>query len=246
MNGTSHHTQARMVRGDFHLHTSYSIDGTTTPRRMVERCQEVGFDVVAITDHDTIEGALRVQELAPFRVIVGEEVSSAEGHIIGLFLHKRVEPGLSVPQTIERIKDQGGIAIAPHPYSRIAGESLQGSFTKYAHLFDAVEIANSNNILRIDDTRAKRFAIERQIPMIGGSDAHHPIAVGSNVVTMPDFSTPEEFVRSLSGALIENRISPLRHFMRMGFWSLGQVIRIYPRDPQEALAWGWSNAIGDN
>lgn len=246
MDGTSQHQQRRMVRGDFHLHTSYSIDGTTTPRKMVERCREVGFDVIAITDHDTIEGALRVQELAPFPVIIGEEISSAEGHIIGLFLDKKIEPGLSVPQTIDKIKDQGGIAVAPHPYSRIAGESLQESFTKYAHLFDVVEVANSNNILRIDDTRAKRFANDRGMPMIGGSDAHHPIAVGSNVVTLPEFTTPQEFVESLDHALIENRISPMRHFMRMGLWSLGQVIRIYPRDPQEALAWGWSNAIRDN
>src|SRR5689334_8400182 len=102
------------------MHTSHS-DGWPSPGAVVDHVASLGdLDVIAITDHDTIEGALQAADLAADRpdaphVIVGEEVSSRHGHILGLFLERRVEPGLSAAATVSAIHDQGGIAIAAHP-----------------------------------------------------------------------------------------------------------------------------------
>src|ERR1700738_1359564 len=105
-----------------HLHTSYS-DGWPSPAEVVDHVTlETSLDVIAITDHDTIEGALRAAEhserTAGVPVIAGEEVSSRQGHILGLFLERRIPPGLSAAATVDEIHNQGGLAIAAHPFWR--------------------------------------------------------------------------------------------------------------------------------
>ena len=103
------------------MHTNFS-DGWPTPFDLVAHARVTGLDVIAVTDHDTIEGALRACDHAAGRskleVIVGEEVSSRNGHIVGLFLERRVRPGMSAAATVHAIHDQGGLAIAVHPFWR--------------------------------------------------------------------------------------------------------------------------------
>jgi predicted metal-dependent phosphoesterase TrpH len=135
------------------MHTSCS-DGWPTPTQLVDHVTALGgLDVIAITDHDTIEGARRAAEhaaglpLAP-HVIVGEEVSSHHGHILGLFLEKRVRPGMSAAATIAAIHDQGGLAVAAHPFWRTErqarGRLVHGVGWWAAELdFDAIEVENS-------------------------------------------------------------------------------------------------------
>ena len=97
------------MRADFHIHTQVSPDSFLSPKALVRACQRAGMDVIAVTDHHTIRGALAVQEVAPFRVIIGAEFRTADGEIIGLFLEEDVPRGLSARETVRRIKDQGGI-----------------------------------------------------------------------------------------------------------------------------------------
>src|SRR2546430_13305684 len=109
-------------RADLHMHTTFS-DGWPEPHQLVDHARSAGLDVIAVTDHDTIEGALRAADFAASRpdaphVIVGEEVSSRHGHILGLFLERRVRPGMSAAATVDAIHDQDGIAIAAHPFWR--------------------------------------------------------------------------------------------------------------------------------
>lgn len=214
-----------MLRGDFHLHSEYSHDGTTTIGQMIQAVQRARLDCVALTDHDTIDGALELARHAPFRVIIGEEISSSEGHIIGLFLQEAVPAGLDAPETIARIKDQGGLVVAPHPFARIIRSSLNGAFLRNYELFDAIETANSNNLIRADDRRAALFAGPGGLPAIGGSDAHQPSGIGSNVVEMPDFSNPAEFIDALRGAKIRNRLHSPACFCRSGFRSAAELVQ---------------------
>ena len=103
---------------DFHSHTSFSHDGHTSPRDLVERAREVGLDRIAVTDHGTIEGALRARELDPELVIVGEEIRCAcHVELIGLFLTDRIPMRLPFNEVVERIRDQGGAIYAPHPFA---------------------------------------------------------------------------------------------------------------------------------
>src|ERR671937_11686 len=102
-----------------HMHTEYSRDSRQTLRVFAAAAEQAGLNVVCVTDHDTVEGALRLREMnTALRVIVGEEIYTREGELIGLFLERAVPPGLSLEETIARIKDQNGLAYVPHPFSR--------------------------------------------------------------------------------------------------------------------------------
>ena len=118
----------KLIKADFHMHTHFSPDSETPPEKLVARCVEVGLSCIAVTDHNTIEGALEVERIAPFMVIVGEEVASSDGEITGLFLKEPVPKGLSPQETARRIKDQGGLVSLPHPFDRFrrAGPESKG------------------------------------------------------------------------------------------------------------------------
>lgn len=197
-------------RADLHIHTNFS-DGWPSPRQVVDRATASGcLDVIAITDHDTIEGALRVADYvgglrgAP-GVIVGEEVSSRHGHILGLFLERRVRPGMSAAATIHAIHAQGGIAIAAHPFWRTArqarGRSVHGVGWLAAELdFDGVEVENATPGLYLFNQMARRLNQGVGLAELGSSDAHILDAIGCAYTSFPGRST-----RALRGAIQSGR-----------------------------------------
>jgi predicted metal-dependent phosphoesterase TrpH len=175
-----------MGRADLHLHTCFS-DGRPTPTEVVFHVLErTDIDVVAITDHDAIEGALRAAELGAahgLEVIVGEEVSSRDGHILGLFLTRRVRPGMSAAATVHAIHAQDGLAIAAHPFWRSdrqrAGRVVHGVGWRAAELdFDGVEVENATPGLYLFNQMAHRLALSVERAAVGGSDAHILEAIG--------------------------------------------------------------------
>ena len=170
------------------MHTNYS-DGWPSPGTVVSHVAAAGgLDVIAITDHDTIEGALRAAEFASGQpdaphVIVGEEVSSRDGHILGLFLEKRVRPGLSAAATIGAIHDQGGLAIAAHPFWRterqVRGRARHGVGWWAAELeFDGIEVENATPGFYVFNQMAHRLQEGVGKAELGNSDAHIVDAIG--------------------------------------------------------------------
>src|SRR2546427_6389611 len=133
------------LKVDMHTHSEYSPDSRTPLGVQAAAIKAAGLHVVCATDHNTIEGALRLRELADgFRVIVGEEVSTRDGEMIGLFLEKAIPRDLSGEETIARIKDQGGIVSVPHPFSRnrlyhLRREALERLWPQ----IDCIEIFNA-------------------------------------------------------------------------------------------------------
>lgn len=173
-------------KADLHIHSNHSDGTATIPEIMEYVANETDLSVIAITDHNTIEGALFAQSLSEmydFDVIVGEEVSSKEGHVIGLFLRETIPAGMSARDTIRAIEDQGGIAIIAHPFSN---QGVFGPFgrTLFADAvndwaFHALEIYNSLPFLVwANSVAAKMFAGGHGIAATGGSDAHYLQAVG--------------------------------------------------------------------
>ena len=124
-----------MLKADLHMHTAFSLDCDTPPEVVVKRCIAAGLNCIAITDHNTIRGALEVGKLADFRVIVGEEVKSSEGDIIGLFLEEEIPRGLSPLETVSRIKDQDGLVMVPHPFDTIRRGPLVFSQTRVVRCY---------------------------------------------------------------------------------------------------------------
>ncbi len=205
---------ARRVRLDMHMHSEASPDSRMTPRVMAQRIRDVRLDVVCVTDHDSVAGALRLREMADgFRVIVGSEVLSSDGEIIGLFLETDVPRGLPAEETIARIHAQGGVVSVPHPFSRNRGNHIRGDvLDRVRGQIDAIEVFNARELLPSDNRRAASFAAEHGIAGSVASDAHRPSEIGAAWIELADFATPEQLVHALGTGRVNGTLSgPLVH-----------------------------------
>jgi len=198
-----------MIKVDMHVHTSYSKDGLLSPEEIVVNCQQRGLGALAITDHDTIAGALAVRDMAPFPVIVGQEVSTSHGEVMGLFLEREVPRELSPREAIALIREQGGLAGVPHPFDRLRREALgERVLREIAGELDFIEGFNSRTTLPGDNRRAQEFALSRELPCTAGSDAHSGYELGRAYVEMSPFGGKEEFLESLTDGRIVGSLSP--------------------------------------
>lgn len=180
-------TQDVWSKADLHIHSNHS-DGVAKIPEIMEYVQhKTDLKVIAITDHNTLEGALfakSLEELYDFEVIVGEEVSSKSGHIIGLFLEEAIPAGLSATETLARIGEQNGIAIIPHPFSNqgVFGPFGRNTFATAINdlAFHALEVYNSIPYLKwANRVAAKMFTGGQGIAATGGSDAHVLQGIGT-------------------------------------------------------------------
>ena len=201
----------RLLKIDMHVHTLYSPDCRTGLEEILEAMDKKGLDMVAVLDHNTIEGGLKLREMAPGRVIVGEEIRTSEGEVAGLFIEEAIPPGLSPEETIERIKSQGGLVYITHPFDPFRREVLRReALYRIEPLIDAIEGFNARNLLRRSNRKALRFAAERSIPVGAGSDAHTRFEIGRGYVLIEPFQSPQDFLIKLKSARIGGRkVSPL-------------------------------------
>ena len=133
-----------MLKADFHIHTKYSMDCSNELEDIIKRCQKLGITCIAIADHDAVEGGLELQKIAPFKVIVAEEVQTYHGEVMGMFLKKRVASGIPIEQAIAAIKEQGGLVNIPHPFDPMRGLRLNtDEFNKLAPQIDLIEVFNA-------------------------------------------------------------------------------------------------------
>ena len=203
-----------MIRADLHIHTCYSADCLTPLERIVERCLEQGINCIAVADHNTVAGALRLREIAPFKVIVAEEVLTVVGEIMGLFLSEKIARGLSAQETISRIRNQGGLVAIPHPFGRSLRRhpSVLTSAEILAQV-DIIEAFNSRTPFSGSIRRAAMLAKAQGKPASAGSDAHTLGEIGRAYVEMPEFDGPDDFLKSLAqGRISGQRSSYLPHF----------------------------------
>lgn len=202
---------------DTHVHTCFSHDSLADPAEMVRTAARRGLAGIAITDHNTMEGARKAIEALPhlvadgkipatFFVIPGEEVSSSNGHIVGLFLKHEIPPNMSAEHTVEEIHAQGGIAIAAHPRLEDGVGDLANSLP-----FDAVETSNSAEDLhfamagRGERQRATFYAGVTK-PHIGASDAHDPDTIAADYTVLANCAPNSEAARA---AILAGRCTPV-------------------------------------
>lgn len=198
---------------DLHCHTSASFDSLASPAAVVRAAARRGLTHLAVTDHDRIEGALRAREAAPegLAVIVGEEVRTADGDLVALFLERPLRPGRRALETIEEVRDQGGLVGIPHPFDRFRGSVLNDPrLEALAPRVDWVEAYNARAVGRGNE-RAAAFAQEAGLPGIAVSDAHSVLEVGvAYTVLDGDPSTPGGLLAALAAAeLVPGRASYL-------------------------------------
>lgn len=187
-----------MLRADLHLHTAYSLDSSVSLEEVIEACLKKGINCLAVTDHGNITGALKMKRIAPFKVIVGEEILTKEGEVTGFFLQEGIPSGLPLEETIEKIKVQGGLVGVPHPFDRFRISAIRpAAIQRIASQIDLLEAFNSRTPLYRDSERASVFAHRNGLPVCAGSDAHTPQEIGNAYMEMPEFDTPDEFLQSL-------------------------------------------------
>jgi predicted metal-dependent phosphoesterase TrpH len=238
-------SRARFGLADIHMHTNAS-DGMPTPQELLDHVeQRTNLDVIAITDHDTLEGALRARDLVEagdyrFQLIVGEEVSTREGHLLGLFLEKRIAPGLSIERSIDLIHEQGGLAIVAHPFHRMFRFSVQRKvmdrLVRQPHVHpDGIETLNgsfagigANRVAMTLSRRVYRWA------ETGGSDAHTLTAIGCARTRFAGVSAEE-----LRAALAQRDTQPAG-----GLWAAREYMA-YARHVVRTRAAG-SRALGEH
>jgi len=208
-------------RADLHMHTTAS-DGWPSPHELVDYARATRLNVIAVTDHDTIEGALRAADHAAglssrLQVVIGEEVSSRDGHIVGLFVERRIRPGMSAAATVDAIHDQGGLAVAVHPFwrtqRRVRNGPVHGVGWLAAELdFDAIEVENATPGFYFFNQLAHRLNMGLGCTELGGSDAHILDAVGRAFTEFPG-KTPKDLRAAIeTGTTVARR----RRYRAMG------------------------------
>jgi len=180
---------------DLHVHTYYSLDGITTLKQLVAYSRKQGLDGVAITDHDTIQGALKLVNNWELIVIPGIEVSTLHGHVLALNVTELVPPNLSVVETIQRIHELGGIAVAAHPFAMLKG--LRMRMCRGLN-FDAIEVINSAAFpFSMSTYFNRKLAVNLNLPQTGGSDAHYASEIGSAYTLIDAGSEIDEITKAI-------------------------------------------------
>ncbi|MEM2971722.1 MAG: CehA/McbA family metallohydrolase [Candidatus Bathyarchaeia archaeon] len=185
---------------DFHVHTCYSHDSVITPKELVFYAKKHGLDSVAITDHDTIEGALKIAKETSFPIIVGMEISSKDGHVLGLNIQEPIPRGLSADETVDRIHGAGGIAVACHPTALFKGSLGKNAGSK----FDAFEVVNSSAIpFGCLVKKNRKIASKLGIAQVAGSDAHYSPEIGCAYTLVEAGLKVEEIIEAVRRGLCQ-------------------------------------------
>jgi len=198
------------MKVDMHVHTCYSKDATLSLGTIMETCRRRGLDGVAITDHNTIAGALALKGMASFLVIVGEEIDTTKGEILGFFLKEEIPRGLTPEEAMARIREQGGLVGVSHPLDRLRRSAMrQVALLDILDELDFLEGFNSRVTFPSDNRKAQALAQAHGLPITAGSDAHTAYEIGRAYVEMPPFNGPEDFLESLAQGRIVGHRTPL-------------------------------------
>jgi predicted metal-dependent phosphoesterase TrpH len=193
---------------DFHIHTRFSRDSILTEEKFIEKAVERGLTHACVTNHNNVEGAIAVRDKVAelgladqLTVILGEEVSTADGEVVGIFLEKTIPRGLSANETADEIHRQGGLVSIPHPFDPFRGSHIrEGPLRNLAEMgkIDAIEVFNCRVTFQRHNLEAAEFANRYGIPGIAASDSHSSFEVAMAFNAMPAFDGAEQLKASLT------------------------------------------------
>jgi len=236
MNKKKKEKKKTLSKADLHLHTNYS-DGMCSIEQILDKATAKNLSVLAITDHNLISSAIFAKKLVEkkrlgIEIIIGEEISTRDGEIIGLFLKEKISHSLSIEKTIAEIKAQDGLVITPHPNRVLSGFSL--SFSKIdqlvkKNLIDGIEIYNFWDLDPWLPKRRKKHNSSWQVAEIGGSDSHHTTTIGSIFTLFPG-KTAEDLRRSIikKETIAINNASMLKRYFYLGLHGAETIFKENP------------------
>ncbi len=194
---------------ELHSHTVWSKDCLIGLDQMVRECERKGVDRIAITDHNTAQGALELAKRAPDLVIVGEEIMTTQGELLCFFMQATIPRGLTPPETIKRLREQGAFISVSHPYDRLRkGAWKEADLLAIIDQVDAIEIFNSRCLYPTDNVKAYALAKRIGKPGTVGSDAHIRFEIGRSTLRMRSFEDAASFRQALMTAKSETKLSP--------------------------------------
>lgn len=186
---------------DLHVHTQYSYDGLITPKELIFYAKRRGLDGVAITDHDRIDGALRIAKETDFLIIPGIEISTLDGHVIGLNLQEPISSKMTVDETVDKIHEADGIALACHPSTFFKGSLSKSRITSN---FDAVEVINASALpFKYFVKHNRRLASFLSISQVAGSDAHYAPEIGYAYTIVDAQLKVDEIIKAIRQGLCQ-------------------------------------------
>ena len=187
------------MRVDLHLHSRYSHDSSTSLDALIKRARDCGLDRIALTDHNTAEGALTLAKLAPDLTIVGEEAKTREGELIGLFITGRVAPYLRPEEAMDLIHEMGGLTYIPHPLDRNRSHFRS---ERIVELADRIDIIETYNPWAEPSANRAAAALAAELGKVAatGSDAHGIQEIGRSWMEMDEYEGPSDFLEKLATA----------------------------------------------
>lgn len=197
------------VRVELHVHTRYSKDSLVDIHRLLAHCRKFGIDRIAITDHNEIDGALEAYRIEPDRVIVGEEIRTTQGELLGYFMQEKIPSGLEPMDAIHQLKAQGAVISVAHPFDSVRNQHWAlDELEIIAPHIDAIETYNARCLTEEPNQQAAIFASDHNLLATVGSDAHSLLEIGRANLWMDSFDGPEAFRTALRTAEMESRLSP--------------------------------------
>jgi len=226
-----------LLKTVFHIHSHYSDDSDLSIPQLADLAKRSGTQCLAITDHDTLAGAraLAAYAKSELKVIIGQEISTRDGHLIGLFLREPVKVGMTARETAKAIRQQDGLVVAPHPFNFIFGCSLREKVFDILDLIDIIEICNAQNLLPMADLQAEALAQKLNYPVIVGADLHHGRNIDPCYQCLEPFDGPQSFLSSLKKA----------HFVK-GRHTLGYFVEAAWIILRSKSGWGLPQRFGQN
>lgn len=198
-----------MLNADLHVHTWHSVDSYMSYDQLIQACQAKGINCIAVSDHGTTRGAREIDKIAPFKIIICEEVMTPYGEIMGMFLKEDIPNKISLEETIRLIREQGGLVCIPHPFDRVRPSAFRNlkKLESIMDEIDIIEVFNSRSLYPCIGKKSIELAQRFHKVMSAGTDAHSPAEIGYVRIEMEDFNNSTEFLSSLSKAKIEGKKS---------------------------------------
>ncbi|HTY91920.1 MAG TPA: PHP domain-containing protein [Methanocella sp.] len=214
-----------MLKYDLHTHSIYSRDGAIKPADAIRIARKRGLDGIAITDHDTIRGGLEAQKLKPegLDVIVGAEIKTDRGDVIGLFLNEEITAREHM-EVIDAIHRQGGVAIVPHPFDSMRGSAFWLT-DKDSNKMDAVEVLNARCVFRRSNSMAGHYADDYHLCKVGGSDAHFGAEIANAGTLVPEGEDAARAIRGSHTAAFGRCSMPLFHVLTTALLMERRVVK---------------------
>ncbi len=185
----------------FHIHSQYSKDSFLNLEKIVDFAKKNKIDVVILSDHNNLAPEKEIKKFKEIRIIPGEEIKTNQGEIIGIFLKEKIPAGLSLEETVKKIKEQKGLVVIPHPFDCLRRNRLKkSSLFKIVNQIDIIEVFNALNLFNSANKKAEEFAQKEKKIKIVGSDAHLLKEINKAIIEMDNFSDQFDFLEKLKKA----------------------------------------------